>query len=116
MFAVCQRTSFAPLAESECKGRNFLNNGKTFQRFFLKKQKKREKRGRKTEGNRKNGKKTKERKEKEERRKEEGSMMYNNGKTEILKKNANEKSTKKKIKDALQEPLRTSVFRAYINI
>ena len=71
MFAVCQRTSFAPLAESECKGRNFLNNGKTFQRFFLKKQKKREKRGRKTEGNRKNGKKQRKgRKKKKEERKD----------------------------------------------
>src|SRR5574344_721117 len=38
MFAVCQRSLFnASPAESECKGRNFLNNDQMFGRLFLKK-------------------------------------------------------------------------------
>jgi len=38
MFAVCQRSLFnASPAESECKGRNFLNNDQMFGRLFFKK-------------------------------------------------------------------------------
>jgi hypothetical protein len=49
VFAVCQRTNQAPLAESECKGRNFSDNRKMFRELFLKNEEKKRKKERKWE-------------------------------------------------------------------